>query len=55
VHAHLKEGNQVEYDIVRPVAWDYIEMKSKLLSLVTNARYFVFGSLAHAMKFPETH
>jgi fructokinase len=46
VHAHLKEGNQVEYDIVRPVAWDYIEMKSELLSLVTNARYFVFGSLA---------
>lgn len=46
VNATLKEDNQVEYDIVYPVAWDFIEWQEELSLLVQNADYFVFGSLA---------
>jgi fructokinase len=46
VNAWLKEGNEVEYDIVFPVAWDFISMQQELISLVQQTKYFVFGSLA---------
>jgi fructokinase len=46
VNAHLKEDNQVEYDIVYPVAWDFISMQDDFVSLLKGAEYFVFGSLA---------
>lgn len=46
VYAELKENNEVHYDIVKPVAWDYIQWKNEFLSLIENATYFVFGSLA---------
>lgn len=46
VNAHLKENNQVEYDIVYPVAWDFISMQDDFVSLLKGAEYFVFGSLA---------
>jgi fructokinase len=46
VNALLKEGNEVEYDIVFPVAWDFISMQQELVSLVQQTKYFVFGSLA---------
>jgi fructokinase len=46
VNAFLKESNEVEYDIVFPVAWDFISMQQELISLVEQTKYFVFGSLA---------
>jgi fructokinase len=46
VNAYIREGNEVEYDIVFPVAWDFISMQQALISLVQQAKYFVFGSLA---------
>jgi fructokinase len=46
VNATVKESNEVEYEIVYPVAWDFIEYEKSLVSLVQNASYFIFGSLA---------
>lgn len=46
VFAHPNEFNEVLYDIVKPVAWDFIEWNDEYAALVSNADYFVFGSLA---------
>lgn len=46
VHATLKENNEVAYDIVYPVAWDFIEWRKEFAPLLEQAGYFVFGSLA---------
>ncbi len=46
VYAKPNSDNEVLYDIVMPVAWDYISPEEGLSSLVENATYFVFGSLA---------
>ncbi|HEY0059836.1 MAG TPA: carbohydrate kinase [Flavisolibacter sp.] len=46
VYAHPNEQNEVAYEIVQPVAWDFIEWRPELKELVAQARYFVFGSLA---------
>ncbi|HYO20780.1 MAG TPA: PfkB family carbohydrate kinase, partial [Flavisolibacter sp.] len=46
VNATLKENNEVAYDIVFPVAWDFIGWKETFSTLVQQAAYFVFGSLA---------
>lgn len=46
VNAHVKENNEVEYDIVFPAAWDFISVNEELIKLVGTADYFVFGSLA---------
>lgn len=45
VLVELKDNHEVDYEIVRPVAWDFIEWNPEFISLVTQARYFVFGSL----------
>lgn len=39
------DGNSVTYDIVKPVAWDFIEYNRRLQQLITNTPYFIFGSL----------
>ncbi len=39
------EGNQVTYDIIKPVAWDFIKYNKAIENLVSKARYFIFGSL----------
>ncbi|MFT3703356.1 MAG: carbohydrate kinase [Agriterribacter sp.] len=39
------DGNNVTYDIVKPVAWDFIEYNASLQNLVARAQYFIFGSL----------
>lgn len=39
------DGNHVTYDIVKPVAWDFIAYNMALEKLVSGARYFIFGSL----------
>ena len=41
-----QKGNEMEYDIVQPVAWDFIECSQQLLDKVSQASYFVCGSLA---------
>lgn len=48
-------GNHVTYDIVKPVAWDFIEYNMAIEKLVSDARYFIFGSLgARAEKSRST-
>lgn len=39
------KGNMT-YDIKRPVAWDYIELRKEHEALMQKAAYFIFGSLA---------
>ncbi|TXI31393.1 MAG: carbohydrate kinase [Niabella sp.] len=39
-------GNEMSYDIVKPVAWDFIEVNENVLKKVANAQYLVCGSLA---------
>jgi fructokinase len=44
VIADIKD-HEVVYDIVKPVAWDFIEWKEEFSSLLNESQYFVFGSL----------
>ena len=46
VFAKPNEHNEMAYDIVMPVAWDFIQHETQLNRLVQEAEYFVFGSLA---------
>jgi fructokinase len=46
VFGRLNDHNEMIYDIEQPSAWDYIEWQNNLHDLVTQCRYFVFGSLA---------
>jgi fructokinase len=46
VYAKPNEDHEVVYDIVKPVAWDFIRWNEALSELVSNAEYFVFGTLA---------
>lgn len=45
VHAHIDEDNEAHYDIVFPVAYDFIETTPELEKEVSEADAFVFGSL----------
>ncbi len=46
VLATPNSAGDMKYDIVENVAWDYIERLPVHQHLISNARYFVFGSLA---------
>jgi fructokinase len=46
VKIFLKENNDVSYDILRNVAWDYIEYNKDLEKAVKEANCLAFGSLA---------
>lgn len=46
VEVHINDDNEVRYEIVKPVAWDYIEDQKEIVALVADADVFVFGSLA---------
>jgi fructokinase len=46
VEVLIGEDNEVKYEIVKPVAWDYIEENEEISTLTENADAFVFGSLA---------
>jgi fructokinase len=46
VYAEPNEHNEVVYDIVMPVAWDFIVWEDSFGDLVSNAEFFVYGSLA---------
>jgi fructokinase len=45
VHAHIDEDNEAHYDIIFPVAYDFIEYSTQLEQEVSEADAFVFGSL----------
>ena len=46
VKANVSDSMEVTYQIVKPVAWDYIQYNAALSQLVETADAFVFGSLA---------
>jgi len=46
VYAKPGLDHEVVYDIVMPVAWDFIQWEEGLRELVAGAEFFVFGSLA---------
>jgi fructokinase len=39
-------GNEVSYEIVFPVAWDFIVKNNNIPSVINSSTYFVYGSLA---------
>jgi fructokinase len=45
VRANVDNAHEVSYDIVEPVAWDFIQAKPEALAAVATAGAFVFGSL----------
>ncbi|RZK75967.1 MAG: carbohydrate kinase [Pedobacter sp.] len=45
VLATIDEHNEAHYDIIKPVAWDYIAWREDYLEKVSKADAFVFGSL----------
>ena len=46
VKATLHPNNEVSYEIVQPVAWDFITLEKGLPELAGGAPFFVYGSLA---------
>jgi fructokinase len=46
VNARSREPNEMDYDIIYPVSWDFISINKEFTALVEGAEYFVFGSLA---------
>jgi len=45
VNATAGESNEVYYEIIKPVAWDNISWCEGFEELLSNSKYFVFGSL----------
>jgi fructokinase len=50
VYANPNDNNEVVYDIVFPSAWDFIQWEDDFPSLLTQAEFFVFGSLTSRNK-----
>jgi len=46
VIARMNNGNEVSYEIVFPVAWDFIAENSEVCNNINTSTYFVYGSLA---------
>lgn len=46
VYARLNEYKEAVYDILMPVAWDFIQWENGLEKVVKEASFFVYGSLA---------
>ncbi|GAB3540138.1 carbohydrate kinase [Pontibacter brevis] len=46
VVANVSNRSEVTYDIVQPVAWDYIQQEENQQQLVSETDYFIYGSLA---------
>jgi len=46
VEVHIDENKDVRYEIVFPVAWDYISIGEEEMKAVSKADFFVFGSLS---------
>jgi fructokinase len=50
VYANVNDQHEVVYDIVFPSAWDFIEAKEELDAVVSESKFFVFGSLTSRNK-----
>jgi len=46
VIAKMNNGNEVSYEILAPVAWDFIEESHEPVALLARSSYFIYGSLA---------
>jgi fructokinase len=46
VIAKMNNGNEVSYEIIFPVAWDFISESKNIIDQLKPSTYFVFGSLA---------
>lgn len=46
VMVHLDEGGSPSYEIIQPVAWDFIEPADDAIAMVQQSAALVFGSLA---------
>lgn len=46
VHARQISNTEMEYDIVQPVAWDFIEWFDTYIEWLSSCQYLVYGSLA---------
>lgn len=46
VQVQLDEAGHASYEIVAPVAWDYIELEDRAAAVVQQSQALVFGSLA---------
>lgn len=46
VIANVNNRSEVTYDIVQPVAWDYIQLNEEIRQVVTESDFFIYGSLA---------
>jgi fructokinase len=46
VEVHTDQDNEVSYEIVKPVAWDYIAFENSQVRLVAQADAIVYGSLS---------
>lgn len=40
------EGDDIHYDIVKPVAWDNIQWDNGFIPLLADSSYFIFGSIS---------
>lgn len=45
VNVNAGNGDEITYDIVKPVAWDNMQWEDSFTSLLSTSTYFVFGSL----------
>ncbi|MEZ4919135.1 MAG: carbohydrate kinase [Saprospiraceae bacterium] len=54
VQVELDEKGSPSYDIVRPVAWDFIQSENNAIEAVAQAELFVFGSLASRMEMTHS-
>ena len=50
VYAKPNEHNEVVYDIVFPSAWDFIEWQDDFSTILSEAEFFVYGSLTSRNK-----
>ncbi len=46
VLAKMKNGNEVSYEIVFPVAWDFIQPSKNTNEQLNQSSYLIYGSLA---------
>jgi len=46
VIAKMNNGNEVSYEIVAPVAWDFIQLPKHISAEIKPTTYFIYGSLA---------
>ncbi len=50
VYAWLNHDNEASYDIVAPSAWDFIRWNDEFYPLLSNAAFFLYGSLTSRNK-----